>query len=64
MKIKKDCKVRITEEVLNKLVLPDIEYTVIDIVEGSVEFPIVINNTEQLGKDWVAFVKSDELILI
>jgi len=56
-------KVSLTEDVRDSLGLPDIEYEVKEVLKENVDCPIVLE-AEELGKDWVQFFASDELILI
>jgi hypothetical protein len=60
--MKKSDKVYLCENARVLLGLPDdIEYTIKDIIEDDVEFPIVLSAPE-FGKDWVEFFRKEEII--
>lgn len=57
-------KVFITERARTLLGLPDgIVFTIKDILEQELTFPIVLS-AEEFGEDWVEFFEADEIILI
>lgn len=63
-KFKVGDKVRLTEESLSYLSLPDVEYTIIDILDERLIFPIVISlESVGRGKDSKEFFSQDEIEL-
>jgi len=56
--------VKLTEEARYSVplcALSDDDYIIKDILDGNVEYNIVLEN-EKFGKDWVQFFKKDEII--
>lgn len=64
MRFKKDDKCFLTENVRKLLSLPDVEYTVKDVL-NDIDYPYVLNlSSEDFGKDFVQFFNENEMIEI
>lgn len=62
MRFKKDDKCFLTEKVRKHLSLPNVEYTVKDVL-SDIDYPYVLNLTsEDFGKDFVQFFNDNELL--
>jgi hypothetical protein len=59
--MKKNDRVKLTEPTLKIFEYPDIEYTIIDILEEKYPYKYVLK-CEDMGNDWVQFFKEKEML--